>query len=823
MASNTNSPWRQLAAYLLDLDHLKNLLFVAAGGYAAGLFAWELRHRDQLANYILNNQLIAGARPSLILLALSALIACELWLLISWLIARPPRGGLGPALGTVSGLFFLAVALPFLPVLALDGIETRYPWWTFFCVAAVSLIAGTALFEAANQARDYFPPESLRRWSARLGTERAGRYAFILVVALSAGYVVFMSVLTLARHNTFQTHSFDLGIHDQVVYNILHHGVMRSTQHGPEVINYIGEHFSPILFLLAPLYAIRQEAGTLLVLQSLLLGIGAIPVYLLARLKTRSTAISLALSVTYLLYPALHGVNTFDFHQIAPVTPLLLFALYFLEARRDVPFLVFLGLALLTKEEVALTVVAIGLYLFLVRRRYRLGLALAGFGLAYFFAVVKIVMPSFGREVQVARFSGIMAPGSSGFGAIAKTLVTNPYFTLRFIFGNPDKLVFLSQLLLPVIFLPLLGGTAWLIAIPAFAVALLSSAETQYSIASQYSAIMIPFVFVLAVFGLVKLAAAQRERVLRGAVRLALAGAILTAGLLMTYEYGWIAGKDFRGLPVPTAHQQVVAAYLKEIPRAASVSAMGALVPHLSNRDTVRLFPVLAGADYLLFDTDPNATFWPFEGHTGRSDAIKELIPTVASGAYGLLKSADGVLLFKRGSATAGNRAALDTLLSAKFEAEDLRSNIAGSKQPDAGASEGWARVSLPGAGSVPQGLKLGEPVALVYGPYDTPFPGKYRVTYRLKTQPGSIPAGQKPGPIATLDVFSNAAGGSLADLEVTASDFHASGGYQDFSFDVEIRQRLEDVEYRVMYRGPDALWVDKIELAPVDVPLPPD
>ena len=172
--------------------------------------------------------------------------------------------------------------------------------------------------------------------------------ASVLLAALA--YFVYMSFLTVGRHNAFLTHSHDLGIHDQVVYAILHGGVMRSTLYGEGAINYIGDHVSPIFYLLAPLYALRQDARTLLVLQSLFLARGPALVYAGAR-KTGSEALGVALALSYLLHPALHGANTFDFHQIVIAVPLLLLSLYFLEIGRDRPFLACLTLALLTREE----------------------------------------------------------------------------------------------------------------------------------------------------------------------------------------------------------------------------------------------------------------------------------------------------------------------------------------------------------------------------------------------------------------------------------------------------------------------------------------
>ena len=40
------------------------------------------------------------------------------------------------------------------------------------------------------------------------------------------------------------------------------------------------------------------------------------------------------------------------------------------------------------------------------------------------------------------------------------------------------------------------------------------------------------------------------------------------------------------------------------------------MVPHVSNRENIYLFPIVNDADYLAIDTDPTANFWPFVGAT---------------------------------------------------------------------------------------------------------------------------------------------------------------------------------------------------------------
>jgi uncharacterized membrane protein len=785
---------RKLAEFLTD--NLSYVLFAMAAGWAVGFAVWEIGHPDVLESFLLTNQLPLGMRASLLGQVIAGtFLALLLWLGLGLLALVGRRAAPRLVMQKGATLALAITLLAFLPILILEDLATERPFLVFFLVTAMALVA----FVTVNRASRLFDPAP--DWLGRLVTARTG---FVVVCCLALGYVLFMSLLTVARHNSLMTHSFDLGIHDQIVYNALHTGVLRSTQHGPQPINYLGNHFAPILFLVTPLYILNPDARTLLVLQSLCLGLGAIPIYLLAQVKLRSTVLAIAFSASYLLFPALHGINTFDFHQIALVTSLLLWALYCLETGHTKLFLFFLILAAATKEEVALTVAAFGIYLFLVKRRYALGTALTIAGVAYFALVVGYVMPALGGVPQVYRFGGLMAGGSSGLAAVVTTLITNPTYVLLYIFGDPRKIEFLFLLLLPVLFLPLLAGRSLILAVPAFSVALLASTEENFTIGTQYPAIMIPFVSFLAIVGIQRLDP-------RRFGRLALAAAILTASLVMNYEYGWLLGRLFSGFPQPTPHDAVVNSFFLEVPRQASVSAVSDLVPHLSDRETIYMFPTTEQADYILFDAYPKADFWPYISRNARSDASRALAPYLTSGEYGVTRADDWVLLLKRGADIQENPAALRVLFSSKYEAENLSSGLTTPPVQDNQASGGLARMA---EGSPP----LAEDrVAAMFGPYAALLPGKYRVSYRLKLAAPS----SRSGPIATVDVFSTAMGGALAGQDIMVQDFAAPGQWQAFNLEVEIPRAMDDLEYRVLYTGPEKLLVDSVEIIPMQATIP--
>lgn len=826
--------------YFGDLENWRYGALILLAGYALGLFSWQLAHRPLLPAYVFENQLTAAQRLDLLAWLVAGMAGAMIaWLALSAVLARTGRRQSAPLQPSAMAFWLTSTArlsiglylLPFLPALAMPSIETEAPVLVFCMVIAMSALAGGAVQAAlavrtqlrgGSAAAQPSGVSAIKDGETSLAVSQAGQAdqvpeatgvhvaklwpGLALVLALGAGYAFFMSLLSVSRHNVFDTHAFDLGIFTQGLSTILQHGFPISTQHGPQVVNHFGVHFAPIFYLLAPIYLPFDDARTLLVIQSLVLAAGVIPVYLLAREKLASGLLAVAVGACYLLYPALQGVNTFDFHEIALATPLLLFSIYFLESGRDRLFALFLALALLTKEEVALTGIALGLYAVLVKHRPVVGW-LAALGSAIYFLVVTLwIMPALGGGPNVVRFEGVVAEGWSGFTGVLITLVTNPFYTFSYALLDPDKLLFLVLLLLPVLFTPLLAVDGWIVALPGLATLLLSSYEPQYQLGTQYPAIVVPAIFLLTVLGLARFLRGNRHPALASS----LAMALLVSSLAMNYTFGWLLGKQFTGFPRPTQRDQVVASFLRDIPAQASVSTLSDYVPHLANREAIYLFPTVAGADYLLFDADLDANYWPLISRDPRGEAIANLAPYVTGGDYGLLREQDGVLLLKRGHDPSRNEAAIRALMSTTYDAADLPGAPSTTVLSDPEARSGQARISATAGGSEDA------PPGLVFGPYATLLPGRYRVEFRLKLLDEGL-----VGPVATVDVFSYAAGGLLAQRDLDGSDFAASGPYQAFPLEFQTGQLLPDVEFRVGHRGPGALAADTISVTYLGPPGP--
>ena len=108
---------------------------------------------------------------------------------------------------------------------------------------------------------------------------------------------------------TSSRRSLDLGLEENVIWNALHSGALfKTTPYGGPTGNLVGEHAAYLSYVIAPFYAIHQSAETILVLQAVLIGGAAVPLYLVAR-KYLGPWLSCLVALWYLFYPPLHGVE----------------------------------------------------------------------------------------------------------------------------------------------------------------------------------------------------------------------------------------------------------------------------------------------------------------------------------------------------------------------------------------------------------------------------------------------------------------------------------------------------------------------------------
>jgi uncharacterized membrane protein len=432
----------------------------------------------------------------------------------------------------------------------------------------------------------------------------------------------------------------------QAVWATAHGHPLAVTNLEGEQASRLGSHVDPILVVFAPLWWIWPSPSMLLTTQAIAIALGALPVFWLARKHLGSERAGVGFALAYLLYPAVQWLTLAEFHPVALACPLLLYAFWYLDEDRLVPFAIFAVLAALTKEEIPLVIAGMGLWYALSGKRYRIGGTIAGLGVVATAFSVRVVMPHFNSETSGRFYGRYRALGDSP-GEILATIFTHPGRVVSTVLDS-GGLHYLADLGLPLLLLFAAAPLVLLAALPELGLNLLSSAPTQDSIHHHYTAGLIPPLVAASVLGAAKLARGDQRRATL------LASVAVGAALVANFRLGAIplwhslpGGSSYQAhASNVSTHDRITERALRLIPGDAVVSATNSLGSHLSDRRRFLSFPVIRDAEWVAADeTQP--------GYADRWDpgaTAADLARLRRSPDWRLVFSEDGVLVFRRTS-----------------------------------------------------------------------------------------------------------------------------------------------------------------------------
>jgi len=462
--------------------------------------------------------------------------------------------------------------------------------------------------------------------------------AGVLVILAGLAWAALFGNLAVLRHIGGGTNAQDLGFTDQVLWNSLHGDWFRmslylgaadwNTEMAVAAVaqpdSLLAFHFEPMLALLLPIYALGGDARHLLVLQALVFALGAIPAYRLAARWSGSQWAGAATGATYLLSPLGQSAMLSDFHTTALAAPVLLLAIERAAAQRTLQALGAALLAVTAREDAAVAVGAVGLFVLLTGAR-RTGAALVvigGIGSVLSFGVIGWY--GGGAWAFAPRYAGLQ----EGLHAVADAL------------ARPEVLEFAGALLLSGGLLGMLAPLLVLPLVPLAGLNALSASPWMATGRAHYSVLVLPLAIAAAAFALGRLAelrAPRPQRAVRGAALALFAGAIgahLWAGL-------GPLGANFAP-SAPNEHSAQAELIATRIPTEASVTASSNLVPRVSRRQSVYLFPAVGTADYVFVDVAANAA------PTSPGDVFLRLQELLAAGGWHVQAADDGLLLLAR-------------------------------------------------------------------------------------------------------------------------------------------------------------------------------
>ena len=435
---------------------------------------------------------------------------------------------------------------------------------------------------------------------------RADWVPWLIALAAFGAY----SVISVSRYVRLDPGSWDLGIFTEYVKQMAH-------GHAPIVnirgagFNLLGDHFQPIVALIAPFFLLAPSAVTLLLAQAVLTALSVIPV---SRGATAllGTAAGRLIGAAYGFSWGLAQMIDFDFHEIAFAVPLLACSLSALLRGKTRATVLWALPLVFVKEDQGFTVAAIGVILMINARRSRrraaaadaadappadggwefdAGLFLVLWGIAWSLVAIVVIIPHFNPAHQYPYWTDGGTVGGTAHHSVTALLgqVTGAY---------REKLETTALILLPVAFLALRSPLA-LVAVPSLALRFISTNSNYWGTAWHYNATVMPIVFIAAIDALARIqasraAARKARRILATAIVRLSPAAMLAIAVVLAFRFP-LAGLWSQQTYTIDEHVQAENAAMARVPDGATVEAT-----------LTMLAPLAARADTFWIGTYPN-------------------------------------------------------------------------------------------------------------------------------------------------------------------------------------------------------------------------
>ncbi len=494
--------------------------------------------------------------------------------------------------------------------------------WAFFgaCILVMLLLVSYALW-----GWDHSKPEPVVIEKEKI------IYKIIVTVAAAAFFCI-VSAWTVARVYSFSTPTYDFGIFSQMFHSMKETGLPMTTVERDKMLSHFAVHVSPIYYLMLPFYCLVPRPETLQVLQAAVLASAVIPLWLLGKRHGLHPGLQTLVCLLLLCYPSYAGGTSYDIHENCFLTPLILWLLYGVD-KKNIPLTAAAAvLTLLVKEDAAVYVAVIALYLLLrsILHKEKWGICTGGALLAgslLWFLLVTGYLAQNGDGVMNYRYSNFMYDGSNSLVTVIKSVLLCP---MKAVFECVDgeKLEFIGYTMLPLLGLPLITRRyeRLLLLIPYFLVNLMSDYRYQHDIMFQYTFGSTACLFYLVVVNLADLKISLRKFAVAG-MAVCIAFGCFCERIVPTAQLYISFCGDYK------AYYDTQRELLKTVPDDVSVAATTYYTTHLSNR--AELYDIyyaskehILDCNYVVIQVSDSFSFKKYQKHgkNGKENFVAMLL-----------------------------------------------------------------------------------------------------------------------------------------------------------------------------------------------------
>jgi uncharacterized membrane protein len=297
-------------------------------------------------------------------------------------------------------------------------------------------------------------------------------------------YIIFLTALCWYKYSQFGYNALDLAIYNNAFFNATLHGYFWSSIQGHL---YFADHFEPLLYLFLPLYWLWKSPLNLLLLQSIVIASSALPIYKISTLWLNKKIATL-LALAWLINPLAWNINLHEWHLLPLAIPLLLLAFYYYEKKYFWWHTLFIFIALLVREDVAVAVFGFFLLALYEKKSWRWWLT--------------PLMLAGGYFLIANYFINFWQAGGSRFQVYYQWLFDSSLWQIFLHFFTIGNFEMILGLLLAFIFLPLFAKKYLLLLIGPLAQFMLGEpGGSNLIVDTHYASLFIPGLIIASIYG----------------------------------------------------------------------------------------------------------------------------------------------------------------------------------------------------------------------------------------------------------------------------------------------------------------------------------
>ncbi|MFA6467137.1 MAG: DUF2079 domain-containing protein [Patescibacteria group bacterium] len=395
-------------------------------------------------------------------------------------------------------------------------------------------------------------------------------------------YIIFFSIVTLKKYYAFGYNAFDLAIFNQVFFNTLAGRYFEMTVN---IGNFLAYHFEPIIFLLLPIYKLWPKAETLLILQNIIFGLSAWPLYKIASHVSKDALVALIAALIWLINPFVHNANLYEFHILPLAIFFVFWTFYFYQIKAFKRFCLFFLLALLVREDMSLVLIAFSLISFLDKRGKKWIISPL-FCLLYFALALQVVS-KFDQDGLYKFLIYYSWLGGYDLWTVLISWFSHPIQFLGHLFSL-ENFYHLFILFITVGFLPLFSPKyLWLSFLPILEFALTSSKISPVVYAAHYALLFLAGFFIAIIFSLNKIKKQEKFCFSKYVYKEKKLAIYFFVAAILYFSFVFSPVRYMLVQKYDQANIKLKQEFIYQIPKEASLMISSGLDANLSSRQTI--------------------------------------------------------------------------------------------------------------------------------------------------------------------------------------------------------------------------------------------